>query len=92
VRFGGWPLPTLPSGEAKALSAPLLGVWRGMSRQRGDAPGQARVSTRDDGSIDCGPPPRALGHVPRHTRQVYAVRFRRRCVGQTKMTQGDIRR
>ncbi len=35
MRFGGWPL--LTRGDAKALSATLLGVWRGMSRLRAAA-------------------------------------------------------
>src|SRR5258708_37552048 len=56
VRFGGWSLPPPSSGDAKALSATLLRVWRGMSRQRGAAPGQARVSTLDDGGTDSSPP------------------------------------
>jgi hypothetical protein len=64
VRFGGWPL-RLTRGDAKALSATLLGVWRGMSRQRAAAASGLAL----------------IWAAPRGPRQVNGLRDALACVG-----------
>jgi hypothetical protein len=61
VRFSAWVYQ--PSGDTKGFSVVLLRVWRGMFRQRGAAPGQARVALLREA-------PRVRRALPQHRRPV----------------------